>query len=227
MKGDRKGFRSANKTGSITHSLRYVAGWGGILLFMAVAGCAGSQKSSYFTLYPMTWLTPKYVSEDTGISIGIGPVSIPEYLNRSQIVSRPGRYEIEISDINLWAESLDATIPKIVSENISKILSTDRVYIYPWTQKAPDYQVKIDIIQFDGSMPGNVVIFSRWSLLKDGEETDIINQQFNTRKPIAGQGYEGMVSTMSLVLYDLCYHIGETINIKFLETPPIDTAAPH
>ena len=227
MKGDRKGFKLTHKTGSITHSLRYIAGWGGILLLLGAAGCAGSQKSSYFTLYPMTWLTPKYVSEDSGISIGIGPVSISEYLNRSQIVSRASRYEIEISDLNLWAERLDTTIPKIVSENISKILSTDRVYIYPWTQTAPDYQVKIDIIQFDGSIPGNVVLFSRWSLLKNGKETDIINQQYNTRKPIAGQGYEGMVSTMSLVLYDLSHHIGETINAQFIETPTMETVTPH
>jgi len=221
MKGDRKKIKSIHKNGSITHSIRNCAGWGILLTLFLMAGCAGSEKSSYFTLYPMSWLTPKYNRLDSDVSIGIGPVSIPEYLERSQIVSRQSRYSVEISDFNYWAEPLETSIPKVISENLSTILSTDSVYPYPWKTASPEYQVRIEVLQFDGSMPGNVLIYSRWSLLKNGEETNIRNKKFHTKKPIAGQGYEGMVSTMSMVLYDLSYHIAKTLDDEFIKTESI------
>jgi hypothetical protein len=39
--------------------------------------------------------------------------------------------------------------------------------------------------------------------LKNGRETQINRRKYIDKKPIAGQGYSGMVSAMSLVLYDL------------------------
>lgn len=196
---------------SITYSGRSIAGWGVFLVLLLCAGCAGSGKSSYYTLYPMGWLSPKNTSIDSGVFIEIGPVSIPEYIDRSQIVSRKSRYSVDVSDMNHWAETLDGAIQSVITENIANILDTDSVYGYPWKTGVPAYQVKVDIIKFDGALPGNVELFARWSLLKNGSESIVENQKFHTRKPIAGEGYEGMVSTMSLVLYDMSYNIAQTI----------------
>lgn len=186
-----------------------------ISFLICLVGCAGSSKTNFFKLSAMRFLTPTSDLETRDFSLGVGPVSIPDYLNRPQIVTRLSSYSVGISEFDRWADSLEKSIPRVISENISTLLATNRVYTYPWRQGTPRFQVMMDIVQFEGSIPGNVEFLSRWTLLKDGAETPIVNARFHCQKPIAGQGYEGMVSAMSLVLLEMSRHISETIASEF------------
>ena len=151
-------------------------------------------------------------AESSRLSIGIGPVYVPEYLNRPQIVTRTGMQEIDIAKFDRWGDSLGTSVSSVIADNVSALLSTDRVFEYPWKgNNALDYQVVVDIRRFDGSIPGNVELLARWTLLKDGKETRKGIQKFYGKKPIAGQGYPGLVSTMSLVLYDLSKEIAGAV----------------
>lgn len=218
MNGDRNGFAKNTRTTSITPAVVICAS---LICFFAgfnLAGCTGSEKSNFYMLDPLVRFSPAEPDADgVDISIGIGPVTIPEYLNRPQIVTRSSQYEIEIGEFDRWAETLEASVPRVLGENLSALLSTNRVYIFPWPKKNPEYQLLIDIIQFDGKLPGNVELTARWTLLKDGLETRIYRKRFSDKKPIAAQGYSGMVSAMSLVLYDLSREIADSVLAEELD----------
>jgi uncharacterized lipoprotein YmbA len=170
-------------------------------------------------LHPLTRFSTAAVNADRmDVAIGIGPVSIPEYLNRPQIITRTGSYQIEVSDYNRWADSLDSALPRVLAENLSSLLSTDRVYTYPWHIDSPNYQVRIEIIQFDATIPGNVELVTRWTLIRGGDETRINRRRYHNKMPIAGQGYSGMVSTMSLVLHDMSREIANAVIQEALES---------
>lgn len=218
MNGDRNSFVVSNRSTSITCAPAIGAFLICMFSVFGLFGCTGSEKSRFYMLDSLERFSPATLnSESVNITIGIGPLTIPEYLNRPQIVTRSGRYKIDIAEFDRWAETLEDTIPRVLAENLSVLLSTDRVYTYPWAKKTPSYQLKIEFIRFDGSIPGNVELTVRWTLLKNGIETRINRKKYIEKKPIAGQGYSGMVSAMSLVLYDLSREIAVGIMTEVMD----------
>jgi len=218
MKGDRNGFLVKNRTTSITFARATGALLIGILAMLSLSGCTGSEKARFYMLDPLVRFASVSMNPDkVDISVGVAPISMPEYLNRPQIVTRFNRYGIDIADFDRWAEPLEASITSALAENLAVLLSTNKIYTYPWSKKTPMYELQIEILNFDGKIPGNVEFTARWTLLEDGRETRINRNKFTIRKPIAGQGYSGMVSAMSLVLYDFSREIAATVMTEALD----------
>ncbi len=74
-------------------------------LLMSMGGCATTQPSKFYVLSPLEASLPKSPTAgvNTGLGIGIGPINLPPYLNRPQIVIRATRNELHLSDFNKWA----------------------------------------------------------------------------------------------------------------------------
>jgi uncharacterized lipoprotein YmbA len=211
--GDRCNIDAGGGTVSIIPFFRFTTVLLCGLLFFCFTGCARSERARFYMLDYLARVSSELPgAESAGVSVGIGPVHLPEYLNRPQIVTRTSRYKLDIADFDRWAAPLDAVFSRVLAENLSILLSTDRVHIYPWNAShLLDCQVPIEIIQLDGSIPGNAELLVRWSLLKDGKETRIILKKFHSRKPIAGQGYSGLVTAMSLGIVDLAREIADAV----------------
>ena len=66
------------------------------------------------------------------MSIGVGPVHLPRYLDRPQIITRTKGTDLKLAEFHHWAEPLADTFMRVVSENLSTLVPTDRVYLHPW-----------------------------------------------------------------------------------------------
>lgn len=217
MSGGRNGFLVKGSESSITLASVICTILIGTVAVAGLCGCTRSEKSRFYMLEPLVRFAPEASkAQSADISIGILPAKIPEYLNQPQIVTRANRYQIDYAEFDRWAETLEASIPRVLAENLAALLSTNRVYTYPWQIKSPEYQLRIEIVHFDGKIPGNVELSARWTLLKDGHETRIAPKKYSNKKPIASQGYSGMVSAMSLVLYDLSREIADEVKKESL-----------
>jgi len=84
------------------------AGFSLFLTAVILAGCASSQPSRFYQLNPMpNQTTPvSHLSASHNIVLAIGPLRIPDYLDRPQIVTRSGKNELKLSEFGLWAGSL-------------------------------------------------------------------------------------------------------------------------
>lgn len=218
--GDRYGMDAGFRTVSITPNACCTAMLLCSLIFLCFTGCARTEKSRFFTLANLAGASSGAPDEGSaGVTIGIGPVHLPEYLDRPQIVTRTDKYRLDIAEFDRWVAPLDAAFSRVLAENLSILLSTDRVYVYPWrTSRRLDYQVLIEIIQFDGDIPADSNLLVRWSLLKQGKETPITLKKFHSEKPIAGQGYSGLVTAMSLGVLDLSREIAGAVLSERLRT---------
>ena len=67
-------------------------------------------------------------------TIGIGPLDLPGYLDRPEIVTRVNPDELELAELDNWAEPLKDNITRVLAENISRLLCTEDVVIFPWKQ---------------------------------------------------------------------------------------------
>ncbi len=122
---------------------------------LGLASCAVTDPTQYYTLGQ----TPARSAESTArasterrsaagaaVGIGVGPVIIPGYLDRSQIVTRRGTDHVELSMFHRWAEPLEDGIARVLAEEIGARVPTERIVMFPWrgaVAQALQYQVVI------------------------------------------------------------------------------------
>lgn len=144
--------------------------WG--LLFLGF-GCIGkSEPARFYTLSPVNIQEPAMPAEAhaTTITIGLGPIEFPEYLNRPQIVTRRNPNELYISEVRRWAERLSENFAQTLSENLSRALGIDNVFVYPWPPQIDvNWQVLLDLNRFEGKIGDKVNLIARWVVV-DGKE---------------------------------------------------------
>ncbi len=169
---------------------------GGLL---ALAGCAGSEPVRYYVLsaVPVAVQTGPggAVGQDT--AVGVGPVELPEYLDRPQIVTRTSRNELSMADFDRWAESLKDNTLRVLAENLAALLPSQRVTVYPWKRATPvDYQVTVQVSRFDRLENGESVLAARWRVL-DGGGRELLSRMSTYRETPAGPDYAATVAAMN------------------------------
>ena len=56
-------------------------------------------------------------------------------------------------NIDRWAEPLAETFPRILAQNLSHLLCTKAIFLYPWKYSVKyDYRIDIEIIRMDGTL---------------------------------------------------------------------------
>ena len=122
-----------------------------LAMLIGTAGCAKGVPSDFYVLHAAT--SDSLVGAERGVAVGVGPVEVPAYLNRSQIVTRATDYELYLSESHQWAEPLKENISRVIAINLSNMLESNRVFVIPRRQKVTlDFQVAVDIARFDGQL---------------------------------------------------------------------------
>lgn len=182
------------------------------LLF--VLGCASSPSPRFYTLSSLQ----EGGSERRGFVSGqgpvitVGPIKFPAYLDRTEIVTRSSSNKITLSDFDLWAGSLAEDFSRALAENLSVLLSTEIVTVYPRLHpEFAKYQIGVDVIRFDGPLGGDVSLIARWAIF-EGKDKKLVSVRKSTIiEPSGGKGYEAMVAADSRALEKLSREIAETI----------------
>src|SRR5215510_8124176 len=171
-----------------------------------LSGCLGSTPPTQFYLVPsMTGgnTAPSVSSGQRDLTLAMAPVTVPPYLDRPQIVTRASRAKLTVADFEQWAGPLADTIARVLSEDLAPMIPTERMMLFPWPRYIdPDYQITVEVLQFDRG-PGNlVVLVARWSLLdRDGKELVMRKTRFS--QAASGADYEAMVTAMGQILETL------------------------
>ncbi|MGW8272407.1 MAG: PqiC family protein [Thermodesulfovibrionales bacterium] len=184
---------------------------------LIVAGCASSSPpAKFYTLSPSGPAEPVKTIAPVEIQsiVLVGPVRIPDYLDRPQIATRSEKNAIELSEFNRWAGSLHEDIVRVLSENLSADLAVNNMRAIKWSSShgAPTKcNVPIDIIRFEGTPGGSVRLTAVWSVTSDGGKTVFTTAGTDITEPVEGEDYSAVVASMSRTLDKLSREIAETI----------------
>jgi hypothetical protein len=97
------------------------------------------------------------------LSLGVGPVRFPGYLDRQQLVTRVAPNRIVMSPSDRWAEPLKDNFVRVLAENLTALAGTDHVVVYPWYRTAePRYAVAVDVMRFEAGPDGDANLVARW-----------------------------------------------------------------
>jgi uncharacterized lipoprotein YmbA len=195
----------------------------GIVLIISIfffGGCLGkgTQKpTEFYLLQPLkASIEEQGPAVDDGTVLGIGPVRVRDYLNRPQIVTRTSTNEIKVHDFQYWGEPLSTNFTAILAQNLSVLLSTDRILIFPYRSKQElplEYQVVVEVIRFDGEPGVEATLLAQYYILefKENEKKQIVTRQSSFSKPLVDKSFETLVAVMSELVADLSGEIGEEI----------------
>jgi hypothetical protein len=184
----------------------------------ALAGCLDlgsgtTQTTRLYVLSPMTTPEASVTSRPDGdFALGVGPLAVPSYLKRPQVVTRLDDNEIIAADFANWAEPLDRSFQRVLVENLSMLLGTDAVYPHPWRRTLrPTYRLLLEVIRFDANPTGVAVLDVRWEVLDTRGHPLTDKKKSVFRREVAREDISGVVTAMSLALADFSREIADVI----------------
>ena len=183
---------------------------------LLLSGCGGSsQRVEFYTLNPLTEMQASANSSEANkkISIGVGPVVIPEMLDRPQIVTRSGPNKLNVDEFHRWAGRLDENLAGVLAENISLLLATDQVAVYPWqTDFKPRYRVALKIRYFEGQWGKDVILEAIWSVSDQQSQQTHTQRKSVFNEPLSPEpDYEALVAAHSRAIAQLSREITKEI----------------
>ena len=196
----------------------------GVIFFVVLlvtGGCAlmgkGTQQpTKSYVLHSMysEETQPQPVADLHDVGILVGPIRMAMYLDRSDIVIRNSQNEVTPADFSQWAGPLQENFSRILAENLSILLSTDKVGIFPGTKAMFfDYIVQVNVTRFDG-MPGDkAYLRALWSILDKKRKKVLFQKHSVLSHPTENDTIEALVASQSLTVAGLSREIAEAIKV--------------
>ena len=157
-----------------------------VLLVTLLAACGSSPRSNYYLLTSAVTEAPGGNTP----SIGIGPIGVPEYLNRNGMVySRQGN-QLQVSTTERWAEPLEAGIKRTLAINLAAELDTQDIRYFPWeSDNAPDYGVSVSLLQLDAN-DHRALLAAEWRVHQPASGENVARRIVTLQQPLAGEALE-------------------------------------
>jgi len=182
-------------------------------------GSGTSQSSRNYVLSSLysEETRPQPVADLSEIGILVGPIRMAMYLDRSDVVIRNSQNEVEIADFSSWAGPLPENFSRVLAENLSLLLNTKRVAIFPGA-KLPfyDYNVSMNVTRFDGRPGDKTQLRARWVILDKKRKHMLFQEHTILSHPTENDSIEALVASQSRLVVDFSREIAEAI--KDLET---------
>jgi uncharacterized lipoprotein YmbA len=178
-----------------------------VLAACVLYGCGSSPPARFYTLDAPA--ATAAASASASYSVVVGPVTVPDIVDRPQLVVRTGAHQVEIAELARWAEPLRDAIPRVVAAGMQKRLANARVTAStPTLAAAADYRVAIAFDRIEAAPGDSVNVEAVWTIaMKD---------QTRTGRTIArescGRDYGDIAAAYSRALDRLSAEIAEALN---------------
>ena len=163
-----------------------------------LAGCGKSAPTHFYSL--STAGAPASAAEAPAgpcLSLGVGPVEFPAYLDRSQVVTKIGQNQMHVGDFEQWIEPLRDNFQRALTENLGRLVCAKPLVTYPWPVGGhPDRQIVVQVANFDGTLGQEVWLRVSWSIL-DADNKQLVWRTAEYREPVAGPDYASLAAAQS------------------------------
>jgi len=169
----------------MTHDSRLIATF--VLVVSMLAGCASSPPTRFYMLS-----APEQPAAKAVYSVAVGPVTVPEIVDRPQFVLRSAANEVTITEQTRWAGSLQNEIPRVIAANLAQSLGDTQVWVYSkGAGSEADYRVTVDIQRFESVLGQAATVEAQWTVRVAKDKTGALRSGRSVvREPAQGnQGF--------------------------------------
>ena len=163
-------------------------------LLVLLAACGAAPKERFYTLTDGRGGGGGATLPSLDYAVVVGPVFVPEVVDRPQLVLRMAGSEVRIEDQARWAEPLRQAIGRVMAVNIAHGLSNARVSSQgQGTTGEADFRVVIDVQRFDSAPGVAATIEVTWTVRRamSGEQETV---RVRIEEPVSGPDYEALVA---------------------------------
>jgi len=169
------------------------------------AGCA-SPRSDFYTLSRSAKAAPAAAD----YSVAVGPVSVPEIVDRPQIVVRTGPNQVLIDEFHRWGSPLRDDIARVVAGNLAALLGASQVSVFPHPAfSAAKYRAVVDVMVFDSTPGDSAVLDAVWGIR--GPDGAIRPGRTTLRVTVPDGSYTALVAAHSRALEKLSGDLADAI----------------
>lgn len=117
--------------------------------------------------------------------IGLGPIDFPQYLARTEIVTRSASNQIQLASRDRWAEPLDVTFSRVLSMDLSRALGDAQVVVFPafGANYIFNYRVSLTVDRFETDSSGTARLAGRWNILAGQSGRSLYASSSDIREP--------------------------------------------
>ena len=148
-------------------------------------------------------------SEEGKVHLIVGPVQLPEYLDRRGIAMQIDANQIQTANHHFWAEPLEEAIAKVLVRDIANLasgLTVDRD-AGRWTDSG-DCRLRLEFDKFHATDRARVVSSGRyWVSSSDSD----VRQEFEVTQTLSADGHAYAVAALRRSLGTLATQITATI----------------
>lgn len=181
-------------------------------LLLVLGGCAGSPPQNFYTLSAAIDPLPR--TGTASYSVAVDRVTIPAVVDRPQIVTNVGPNRVTFAEQSRWAEPLKESIPRVMAEDLARLLPDAYVAAYPQTVISnPRFRVLLDVQRFESSQDTGVALDIVWVINMIKESVQITGRTFR-REPLQGNGYEALAAAHGRALAGVSRDIAAVIAQK-------------
>jgi len=166
-----------------------------------IAGCSSSQDSFYLLTADGR---PASAGNRSSRLIGLGPVSLPDYIDRAELVFQSDTHRFQVPPDQRWAGNLRENVSDVLAINLGRRKSGSRVQAYPWDPTGDvSYSVPVTIRQFHAVSGGDAILDVRWEI-REGTGGKVVSRGSKVfTEGLSEEGYDGVVSAQSRLLAQL------------------------
>jgi uncharacterized lipoprotein YmbA len=187
--------------------------WMAIVAVALASGCLGgpTPEPEYFTLSAAAAPHAAPVAARPGLGLVLGPVELPRYLDRPELVTRSGPHRLRMWNLVRWGGSLRSDVQRVVADDLSQLLGTTRIAVYPDEARFPvDCRVLLALLELGGAPGQPVALRARWTLAgADGRALSV--GETSLEQPVASAAWEDYVAAQRAALGALTHEIAERI----------------
>lgn len=132
------------------------------------------------------------------LTLGLGPIRFPDYLARSQLVTRVGANQVEFADEERWAEPLERNFARVLGENLAHLLDTERIITLPaFVPVTVQYELPMEVLRFETDDKGVIELWVRWAIRDPVGGTLFHSSESRITETAAGNGTDAVVAALS------------------------------
>jgi uncharacterized lipoprotein YmbA len=180
-----------------------------------LGGCGSSPIARFYTLNPDATLTS--AGNAVPLHVVVSPVTIPDLVDRPQIVARVAGNQVSLDEFDRWGEPLKGDIARVIAADLGTLLGSERVSVFEsGSDTPPVWRVRVDVMRFD-SMPGDAVtVEAQWTVWSPRKNAPVMGRSLEHER-VRGQGYDALVAAHDRALAAVSRDIASAIRTSLAQ----------
>jgi uncharacterized lipoprotein YmbA len=146
------------------------------------------------------------------LAVEVLPVSLPEVLQRPQLVTALGPNTVELAPGHRWANGLDQELQRVLVDELSALLGSGKVVAYPYGPRVnAAYRVEVAVQRCEGRPGGTLTFQATWMLTRGKAVEALVLRKTALTMPVPGADVASLVTAHEQAVTALAREIAQAL----------------